>query len=268
MSRLSQPNSKQWQELMIRNQKLALEVARLQEQNRILRRRVHSLAVGHLHLNKTTSDAASQTNEISSGEPMNNQNSQAHGNLEVVSHKKILIATSESRSPGKSTFVRVSQRRGSHVRRHSMRNIDFDLLEESSEFLKVEIDAQSDASEYYITTPTEHRIATPGKPSKSVRAPAAPLESVLSPCQQRVSGKLIKKVLSPYDVGSDRLSAHSPPRSGPEEAEFGEQPTTPSVHIGSPVGRTPRSVKKPVSYQEPSLRAKVRKGMKFFKFAG
>jgi hypothetical protein len=30
--------------------------------------------------------------------------------------------------------------------------------------------------------------------------------------------------------------------------------------------RTPRNVKKPVSYQEPSLAAKVRKGFKFFKF--
>ena len=268
MSRLSQPNSKQWQELMIRNQKLALEVARLQEQNRILRRRVHSLAVGHLQLDKKTCEAGSQTDGILSAEPTGDQNSQADSELEIVAHKKVLIATSGSSSPGKSTFVRVSQRRGSHVRRHSMRNIDFDLLEESAEFLKVDIDAQSDASEYYITTPTEHRTATPGKPSKSVRVPVTPLESVLSPCQQRVSGKLIKKVLSPYDVGSDRLGAHSPPRSGPEEGEQDVQPTTPSVHIISPIGRTPRSVKKPVSYQEPSLRAKVRKGMKFFKFAG
>lgn len=31
-------------------------------------------------------------------------------------------------------------------------------------------------------------------------------------------------------------------------------------------GRTPRSVRKPVSYAEPSLRVKVRKGFKFFKF--
>lgn len=32
------------------------------------------------------------------------------------------------------------------------------------------------------------------------------------------------------------------------------------------LGRTPRSVRKPVTYKEPSLRVKVRKGFEFFKF--
>lgn len=250
-------NSKQWQELMIRNQKLAMEVTRLQEQNRFLRRRIQSLAVDHLHLEKRSVEKGSQTEEsdhtfISPNLP---QHFEIETNLVETSTSPDFICVEKSE---------VQQRRRSHIRKTAMSKLDFDLLEESSEFLDVKISAPENI-EYRANTPRRRSSLRRRTSRQFVEEPVTPPLSAKSPCQKRVSDTLAQKVLSPHDVGSDTLDAFSPVRRTSDRDTY--SPFTPTMSMDASIARTPRSVKKPVSYQEPSLRAKVRKGFKFFTFA-
>jgi hypothetical protein len=91
--------------------------------------------------------------------------------------------------------------------------------------------------------------------------------SVRSPCQQRVSAQLLENLgASPIPVlGYSTPTARSPLVEGSVGKE-NENESEGNLNM-SIVGRTPRATKKPVSYQEPSLRVKVRKGFKFFTFS-
>jgi len=269
-SRHSIQNTKQWQELMIRNQRLATEVTRLQEQNRILRRRVHALAVGHLHLDRKCDDKGCQTDDLDeTGTRSFPKGSDREAEIESMAKPIVTSVSPDHARSIKLVEALVQRRRRSHVRKSAMSKLDFDLLEDSSEFLKVEI---------IIPTENDCHLTTPGRRSSRRRSilhtpveePSDTTEPFLqSPLQKRVSEKLAQKVLSPYDVGSERLGTFSPERVDfTDESGFEPHtPTTPTAKVVSPIARTPRSVKKPLSYQEPSLRAKVRKGFKFFKFA-
>lgn len=269
-SRHSIQNTKQWQELMIRNQRLATEVTRLQEQNRILRRRVHALAVGHLHLDRRCADKECQTDDLDkSGLRSFQMDSDREADIGPMVRPIVKSVSPDHVGSIKLVEASVQRRRRSHVRKGAMSKLDFDLLEDSSEFLKVEISIPAE-NEYQLNTPgrrSSRRLGILRTPAEETSDTTVPVEQ--SPLQKRVSEKLAQKVLSPYDVGSERLGAFSPERvEFVDESSFEPHtPTTPLAKAVSPIARTPRSVKKPLSYQEPSLRAKVRKGFKFFKFA-
>ena len=274
-SRHSIQNSKQWQELMIRNQRLAMEVTRLQEQNRLLRRRVHALAVGHLHLDRKTEDKECQTDGTKeTGSHSFQKSSDREAEISSLVGPGLKSVSPDFALVGKVKLVEASvhHRRRSHVRNNAMNKLDFDLLEDSSEFLKVEISIPDESSSQ-LTTPGRRssRRRSMLRTPVEVEEPGESEPVQQSPLQKRVSEKLAQKVLSPYDVGSERLGAFSPARvqleNEPESSFEPHTPTTPTAKVVSPIARTPRSVKKPLSYQEPSLRAKVRKGFKFFKFA-
>lgn len=244
---------------MIRNQRLAMEVARLQEQNRLLRSRLHSLAVGSLKIGKMTNDRDTQT-EPSQTDTMEDDFPVAKVDDHTITDidRKPTPAVSpeqiQTRSGGDVRISLSPRRRRSHRRQDSISNLDFNLVEESSEFVKVDI-TEDDHESISVTTP---RRRTSLRRSRALQKdPGTHTTTLLSPSQRRVSDKLADKVLSPYEVDADFFSVLSPAR-----LEVNYDPSA----VSSPHARTPRSVKKPISYQEPSLRAKVRKGFKFFKF--
>lgn len=226
-------SSRQWQELTIRNQRLAMEVARLQELNRILRKKIHEINKTQLHLSSAKVDRAMQTeNDLSfgNGEPESAQKFR-EGNP-----RSILFDTLQLLSPPIIQDDRVSTRRKSHRR---------------SSVLALEV------SERIL-------FASPlGVSSVSKEEPGA-TSKVPSPCQERVHEILATQVCNSegQSIGTSTKSlAFSPPRTLQRRNSVSTRRDSDTADL-----RTPRSTKKPVSYQEPSLRVKVRKGFKFFQF--
>ena len=229
-------DNRQWQELLVRNQRLAMEITRLQDLTRNMRKKMNSMMISKLHIEYPQKGLEKETqteldiNESLTGLSVNNS---------TVDIEKTV------------TPVR-SHRKKTHSRTSSMHECQFDIYDDIPAPLPTEYG--------YITKPYEQAVEvplTPRTPPHTQRRSfnmesenRTPLPNILSPSQERVAHKLANRVCSP---------------------DKHEKPESEDVGLFSPISersgstRPPRSARRPLSYQEPSLRAKVRKGYKAFK---
>jgi hypothetical protein len=224
------------QELIVRNQRLATELARLQEINRNLRRALNGVMISNLHIQSTkqtsTVDTATQTIEDQSGDT----------SFTLQSPRPSVIVTKK---------VSTTQKSKSHRRSSPLHELNFHILEVGS--------PQPSATEYgYILRPAAltrdsyspgNKGVTTERRAPTVNENITPNAILLSPCHERVTAALTDRICSP-----DKLNMSA------EDVSFVKSPaSTTSV-------RGQRSTRKPLSYREPSLNTKVRKGHKFFRF--
>lgn len=243
MKKVPSATSRQWQELTLRNQKLALEVARLQNLNRILRNKIHELNRTQLRIGKVQVEHATQTDTDVLSEPQKTQYQKDVGNWAETEDNIALI---QSPAPQRRDRVSTGTSRKSHRRSGAI---------------------ASDISEHFLgpspkTKESSLRTILLSPHSGGRQQETAPTVKILSPCQERVYMELATKACSPAVASSESVAAFSPERTLPRRNSTSSARDSDASEL-----RTPRSTKKPVSYQEPSLRVKVRKGFKFFQFS-
>jgi hypothetical protein len=210
-------------------------LARLQEVNRNLRRTLNGLIISNLHIQSAThvltADAATQTSENSTCDmPVTQQ-----------SPRPNVVVTKKPSTP---------QKPKSHRRSSPLHELNFQIMEVNS--------PQPSSTEYgYVLRPT---VLTRGSYSPSNKGFATerrgpvdenitPNATPLSPCRERVTSALTDRICSP-----EKLDIST------EDVSFVKSPASTTSTRGQ------RSTRKPLSYQEPSLTTKVRKGHKFFRF--
>jgi hypothetical protein len=212
-------------ELVVRNERLAIEVAKLQEINRNIRTQLHAAIIANLRLCNSSKkvEQATQTQEL---------NSRGEGH---------------ARGPQRPAQQRKESGR---VRSHRRSSAEFDFT--SANFDDIGAPVRSPLMHLPVNLMNDRQTFSPVPPRRTGGVTNDKIvgneNKAPSPIQARVTAAL-----------SQRLSSVEPTAEPQRQATVSEEEETKST-------RSQRSVRKPVSYQEPSLRVKVRKGFKFFRF--
>jgi hypothetical protein len=212
-------------ELVVRNERLAMEVAKLQEINRNIRTQLQAAIIANLRLSNLSKkvEQATQTQEHSS-------RGEGHAH-----------------DPHRPAQQRKESKR---VRSHRRSSAEFDFT--SANFDDIGAPVRSPLMHLPVNLMNDRRTFSPVPARRNGGITNDELigneNNAPSPIQARVTAALSQRLSS---VGSPS----DPQRPGAVSEE--EEPKS---------TRSQRSVRKPVSYQEPSLRVKVRKGFKFFRF--
>jgi len=247
--------------LIVRNQKLVLELSRLQDINRMLKRNVQLLKKDNLLVKRPSREASTQTDfdaDDERGQSNSRRRSSSLGPFSPLPSE--IVETLE---------ISVKRSGSTRSRRDS-------VMYEAVSLAPV------------IGSPCQERMTV--RLSDRV---GTPIFTTLSPTRRRKTANDIVGVQDEEteeytpsgnldcafgsaddDPSMPRANLAGDPRFSPESMDSPElSPLSPDPIESAPVdsilgnlGRTPRSTKKPVSYKEPSLSAKVRKGYTFFKF--
>jgi len=203
-------------DLLIRNQRLVAEIAKLQSENRSLRKRLSSLLILKLQLASTKQDAYTQTDRIDAEQKC------LLSELDGMCLEEQLYMTGE-RGDTNTTLEEYDTYYGSEYR--------------DPEYINPKLSRRSK-----LFIPTSATLDSP-----TVKG--------VSPSQQSVSNKLIGKMGTPCGLSNKENDCCK----ATFQLDF-------SAGRISASRRTPRSTRKPLSYMEPSLHVKVRKGFQFFRF--
>lgn len=238
------PRPHEWQNLVLRNQRLALELTKAQEINRNLRAQLAEAMIAKLQLciqpPPLGVDKATQTNS-ETGE-------QVTPKLKKDSNLNRTISTGRTR-----THRRVLANKEDEFR--EFLNIASPVHPEYDGIAREFADDKLEPCEAF----SPRRSLWPPASRQSLPKESTANENtmpVLSPSQLRVTEALLENFHSPTRA-TDTLPGYLTPL---KEVNRDERRDSLS-------GRTPRSTRKPLSYKEPSLSVKVRKGFQFFKFA-
>ena len=210
-------------DLLVRNQKLAAEIAKLQSENRLLKKRLSSLLIIKLQLASNKQDAQTQTDRI---DVHMGEQKCLLSELDRMCLDEQLLHTTEQPMDGNGSI-------------HSAIE-EFETYHHGSEHRDIEYMNPKLSRRSKLFIPTPH--LTLDSPSKGV-----------SPSQLSVSSKLIDKMTTPCGGNNKENDCCK----AMFQLDFS----------GGGSRRTPRSTRKPLSYLEPSLHVKVRKGFQFFRFS-
>jgi len=212
-------------DLLVRNQKLAAEIAKLQSENRLLKKRLSSLLIIKLQLASTKQDAQTQTDRI---DVRMGERKCLLGELDRLYLDKQLLHTTEQPVEGNGSI-------------HSTIE-EYEPYHNCSEHRDLEYMNPKLSRRSKLFIPTPH--SSLDSPTKGV---------TISPSQLSVSSKLIDKMTTPCGTRNKENDCCK----AIFQLDFSEGGSR----------RTPRSTRKPLSYLEPSLHVKVRKGFQFFRFS-
>jgi hypothetical protein len=214
-------------DLLVRNQKLASEIAKLQNENRLLKKRLSSLLIIKLQLASTKQDAQTQTDQI---DVRIGEQKCFLGELDRMYLDEQLLNMTEQSVEGNGII-------------HSTTGIEeFETYHHCSGHRDLEYMNPKLSRRSKLFIPTPH--STLDSPTKGV---------TISPSQLSVSSKLIDKMTTPCGTSNKENDCCK----AIFQLDFS----------GGGSRRTPRSTRKPLSYLEPSLHVKVRKGFQFFRFS-
>lgn len=255
------------QDLLIRNQKLVLELNKLQNENRLLRKKISSLHIVNLQLKKSYRlDKCTQTDYLENIN--NNEVSNLHSNLHLKSDhlsidviendiigKPTNIIQSENVDEFDYEFITVKPSRRSSIFnvRNLLRSPDNELLSPTKK---------------KVTNHLSSHLSLPNISSLSIE------NKILNDHNDNNKENRIN-----YNHVNNSLNVHTDLNLSYENNNDYHHVNTNVIDHNSNTDdsntrttivmnkRTPRSTKKPLSYQETSLNVKVRKGFQFFKFA-
>lgn len=242
---------------MNRNEKLAIEVGKLRGDIRTLRKKNSALLIWKLKVDQSNYVEKVQTREIGT---------------QTEDFDTLLRFSDPYQTPLR---IRPISKQNSALRESTHTVAESNPIDDVNDTGNQSLQEEHFSSTFDVFLPleTEEPQSKGQKDDKAKRRRSSSLFSYqritksASPKQEKITEGLAEKIRDEAIVDPLSSSSSSKKKSKPEtpfssdhqlesrRRSYGETPDRPS-----------RSVKKPVTYKEPSLRVKVRKGFQFFKF--